>query len=208
VKVYVVVTAAVIALAWGVMALSNDRPGTAPGSGGAVPVGTVIESMLDYSEFAREVREMGPFDPARSKWCPADGRPVDGSAYARYKKEHLPPATQNVRVPDMRGLFSRCVNTIDPQVPPRQDGFLDTDNRNGGDLQRGDIGPHSHPLTKVVIEHPKSSDKQRDGASGGGNYSEKFGFDPSDENCTQTSNNSGKETRPNNMAVYLYIRIN
>lgn len=73
--------------------------------GSALPVGTVVPSMLTFSQYNYEI--MGTanelFNPVSSKWAPADGRSVEGSDYSQYHKF----------VPDLRGQFLRGYNVFD-----------------------------------------------------------------------------------------------
>lgn len=48
----------------------------------AVPVGTVVASLLTEVEFAKEVKDPDNFDLAKSKWTLADGKTVSGTKWA------------------------------------------------------------------------------------------------------------------------------
>jgi hypothetical protein len=64
-----------------------------------LPVGTVICSFLDWKTFQLAVG-------GDKEWAPCDGRPVPGSYYSQLVHQE--------DAPDLRGLFLRGRNSIDP----------------------------------------------------------------------------------------------
>ena len=171
-------------------------PGTEmenPGS--AMPVGSIVASVLDYPRFCKVNEQSEILNLKKSKWAPCDGRSVGGSDYASYE----------VNVPDLRGVFLRGLNDFgvkgvekvsDLQKDP------DGDSRPANDLQPDKLRDHTHGYTRFVDNKIKdmSDDKDKRWCSYGNN----------DDVATTGVKDGlgGKETRPTNKTVYYYIRIN
>jgi len=146
----------------------------------ALPVGTIVASMLSPTEFAQEVGDPAVFDARVSRWTLANGRDVSLSKYKT--------AALSLTVPDLRGMFLRGMNH------GRNDGLQDPEsNRLAGSTQRDELKKHSHEL--AVGWHGLASGK------GTGNL--ESGKPPA---STQAS--GGDETRPRNVAVHYYVKIN
>ncbi len=171
-----------------------------------LPVGTIIASVLEPAVFLT--------DACKKKWHLADDSAIPiGSEYekivsnAKIKSKH--------RLPDLRGVFLRGLNV------GRNDGRED---RDGEKRLAGHYQPHSTALptnlftgiTNVAGQHEHSYNKASDYNSGAGNHAR---AKPS--GATGTTSVSGKhnhivtvngggdkETRPRNVAVYFYIKIN
>lgn len=145
-----------------------------------VPLGTVIASMLN----PLIMESAGVKD-----WVLADGRDVSGSDYEKL--------TNRKRVPDLRGLFLRGINAN------RNDEWIDpAGERMPGEIQREEYKSHSHRIGTSgtdTYNMAQGGAAQRlahflnDIYSGGG--------------PKQTDVSGGPETRPNNAAVYFYIKI-
>ncbi|MEL6274486.1 MAG: hypothetical protein AAFU03_05150, partial [Bacteroidota bacterium] len=168
---------------------------TAPIS--AVPIGTIITSMLPFKEFCQEIgQESGPdnFDPMDQEnciWAPADGRSCRGSEYARLG---------NPQVPDLRGVFLRGLNLFDNfqpfSVPESQ---KDPSNeRVAGSFQNQDIQPHFHDYMDLQATERA------------GIHSGDVRPDPGHNRDARrtTLQMPSAETRPKNISVYRYIKIN
>lgn len=176
------------------------------------PVGTIICSYLNWTEFQRATQnnltnpDGNIWSSRYSKWAPADGRQVPNSAFLRITSQN--------NVPDLRGIFMRGLNQFDPEesnsVSTQR---KDPDNRTRGSYQTDIFLKHNH---------------------GGGNHSHRTGiFQAASTNWngvvfrdtgnggipndirTKISDSGdiinlegGDETRPKNLAVYYYIRIN
>ena len=160
-----------------------------------VPIGTVIPSMADPEKVYR-LQGLSPgFDPKTSLWAPADGRDVPDSKYA----ENI-----NISVPDLRGMFLRGLNNIDPSKQPRKDGKQDPDSeRKVNSYQSDIIARHEHSLSlRTSTISPEIN-------PGTENFHASQNLGAKIEIKTNSSGNwSGPETRPKNIAVYYYIRIN
>lgn len=145
-----------------------------------VPLGTVIASTLPPVVM----------DSAGIKaWVLADGRDVAGSDYAKI--------TNRSRVPDLRGVFLRGINS------GRTDEWVDpAGERAPGDLEKDEFRSHNHRIgtsgADTFSMAPGGATQRlaqfiNDAYSGGG--------------PKQTDVAGGQETRPVNAAVYFYIKI-
>ena len=68
----------------------------------SIPVDTIVTSLLDPVQFAKEAGDPPTFDLSQSKWTLADGKIVSGTTYAAL--------SANSPIPDLRGLFLRGKN--------------------------------------------------------------------------------------------------
>lgn len=112
-------------------------------------------------------------------WVVADGRKVPGSLYARY--------TNRDAVPDLRGMFLRGQNSN------RNDGQQNPELKQLGEYQADEFKSHAHS-----VPHPSGRDGNRSGQQDAwyGNGG------------TSTGAAGGTETRPRNVTVNFFIRIN
>ena len=159
--------------------------------GGAnLPVGTIISSMLPPGKFQLLTDNDAVFNATRTSWVLADGTTdITGSRY-EIAMRHITP-------PDLRGMFLRGINGT------RNDGKQDPDGpRVAGVAQADQVGPHTHPVTPRL------------GALGN-----PLNFGGNNEHGVGSSHGTGTEviagaqagateTRPRNVAVYWYMRIN
>lgn len=154
----------------------------------ALPVGSIIPSMLTETQFN---------DLSEGKWVLADGRRVAGSTYAR--------VTEKEEVPNLAGQFLRGLDST---------GSIDPDgaNRTTGDLQTHALQTHFHTETALAIEgdlFQHASDPQ--GVEGHGNqedekiYLERTTSPPIHMGGEELDRSS--ETRPTNVAVNFFIKI-
>lgn len=167
--------------------------------GNNVPIGTVIASMLDFDSFSKLTRSnpegTGAWSPAKSKWAPCDGRSVAGSKY-----QVLWAGAAGATVPDMRGSFIRGLNQFDPlentAVSTEQ---ANPENMKRGQFQKDEVGRHTHEAqgTPTFLKDSGWADYGK-----GGNRCEPVGVP------IIIKENAGKETRPKNVSLYYYIRIN
>ncbi|RXM41182.1 hypothetical protein BOQ62_02055 [Chryseobacterium sp. CH21] len=181
------------------------------------PVGTVLCSYLSWEEF-QEVTKNNLTNPDKnwnskySKWAPCDGRKVDTTC-------GLARATQNLtNVPDLRGVFLRGNNIFDlneagngiPGVSPSQKD--PSDNRLRGSIQQDDFKEHNHQIVKQtfggILMTPLAVSGNTSGADGDLDGSQIVsGYDKAAVPLIIAST-GGTETRPKNMAINYYIRIN
>lgn len=154
-----------------------------------LPVGTVISSLLNYDKFREIVKDPAVFQKDKSKWSPADGRNVDTSKYASYMPID--------KVPDMRGLFIRGLNKFDiaeTTVVSNEQKDVDGENRAAGSFQNDEFKSHQHEF-RTPETGPRVS------------YSSDAGV-KANFSVGHTTANGGTETRPKNIAVYYYVKIN
>ena len=171
------------------------------------PVGTVIASLLSESEF------QGLFGKS---WALADGRAVEGSGYEKL--------TGNKNVPDFRGVFLRGKNHDRANDSGNPDGDLTAGTFQGDALQehthsysRGEKVPiiplhlgsadqehaHSYSRGKKTRKERRSSESSggEDGGRGVPAPAKTMGVD------REEGIRIGSETRPRNVTVNLFVRI-
>lgn len=157
-----------------------------------LPIGTIVSSMLPPTQFRQE---------AGNGWVLANGRSVTDSRYA--------VLTGKENIPDLRGMFLRGLNE------GRTDDFADPQgNRDAGSDQPQAYKKHRHEISNgdrglVIADTEIHTDGSNQVAS---QYSYGRGdryVDPGDpETYFAAPNDTGStETRPNNVAVYYYIKI-
>lgn len=174
-----------------------------------LPVGTIIASYLNFEQFNAVTQNnsnspTGTWNSRFSKWSPADGRPVPYSKFTA--------VTSRTEVPDLRGVFLRALNQFDPNQPslPNHD-RIDPDQRTVGSFQSdatrlplltvSEAGGHSHG-GYVGGGQGRHQTGQHEGPA--------YGASPMGEAGKHSHAISGgdKETRPKNVSIYYYIRIN
>ena len=159
-----------------------------------LPIGTIAPSMLNPNSFAEAVG-----DPNRTTWVLADGqKDITNSRYGQWSGSTTPP--------DLRGVFLRGINE------GTKDGKEDPDDRKPGDYQRDVLQEHSHETTdtKSLTGYQENAYQRSD--TGGIGYTR----NPDGKNApiipvsvtTVTGAITAGETRPKNVAVYFYIKIN
>ncbi len=184
----------------------------------STPIGSIVASVLSFEQFSTETSNYhnGRFDPTISNWAPADGRSVHGSKYA---------ARYNNKAPDLRGQFIRGANIMYSSDAP--DNYLngkDPDERKlidkysyqeqstkiPGNAFKGktDTTPdHRHAFTAVI----RTGSPDQLPPNGGPMVASSASMtEPSGKHEHEVYIISGgdNETRPRNIAVYYYIRIN
>jgi hypothetical protein len=154
-----------------------------------VPVGTVVASMLAPKEFAKLVGDETNFDTRVAQWVPADGRSVAGSKYA---------SAATSTAPDVRGVFVRGLNysETDRNRASTEPAWADTDpSRQPGSLQVDSMKEHAvmfpgrHQVMTGNTGFWTLSPQVYNGAAGIPVAGE-------------------KESRPKNIALFHYIKIN
>jgi hypothetical protein len=162
-------------------------------------LGTIISSVLNYDQLTRHIDEPQAVNPATSSYVPCDGRSIAGSKLAQL--------TGRQNIPDLRGKFARGLNqfySVGEPTPFDPVIFGDTQSqRTVGDFQGDEIGPHSHQMNFNLGRQPGWSG----GWGGDGNVrAVNSPGDPGNDHHPEP--NGGMETRPRNIAVYFYIKIN
>jgi len=171
----------------------------------ALPIGTIISSMLEFEKFQ---------NIAGNAWKPADGRKI--SAKSKYAT-----LTGNTTLPDLRGLFLRGLNQFDPVKGPRLDKYKDPDGirRKIGKLQEDatslpknkanpfkgsamSSGDHSHIYFKARREGGRTGSDERASSE-----ASNTGSSGSHTHSVLITAGGDSETRPVNIAVVYYIKI-
>jgi hypothetical protein len=161
----------------------------------ASPVGTVISSYLTFDE-------MKKIDPEfQNYWQPADGRIVNRST--AYFKAKTDQSLNPVKLPDLRGVFIRGLNTFDTAagLPPAPTSQLDPETRSLGHFQADDFKSHTHPITN----NSPAFAYQVSGMGIQSNRGQEVRFTPP---AISIGAAGGAETRPKNIAVNYFIRVN
>ena len=171
----------------------------------ALPIGTIVASMLEFNEFQ---------NVAGNTWKPADGRKVS-------PKSKYALLTGNKTLPDLRGMFIRGLNQFDSVTGPRRDNYKDPDgNRRKAGTPQEDAtslpknkknpfkgtalsaGEHSHIYFKAIRQGGRSGDLDRAASEASTTGS------AGDHTHTVLITAGGdSETRPVNTAVFYYIKI-
>lgn len=162
--------------------LSED----AAGKLGLIPVGSIVPSLLEPAAFAKEAGDQPTFDLTKSRWTLADGKPVPGTRYAEL--------TGNAPVPDLRGIFLRGKNN------GRADGRQNPQELNLGQYQDDQFQDHIHEYNRGG-NTPNGQELYALPANTNGNIQR------APTNYIITGKH-GDETRPRNVTVNYYIRIN
>jgi hypothetical protein len=158
-----------------------------------LPIGTIIPSMIAPANIDPNMKEY--FVPCDGELIPRE------SAYAkmvgRVDKMDNISDKHRLRVPDLRGQFIRGLNYFDDPKEFRKDKREDPEsNRKPGDYQADSFMNHSHSIP--IGDNP--------GAVWGVKQSGKGGF--AGGHARKTSGQGKNETRPKNVAVFYYIKIN
>jgi hypothetical protein len=159
-------------------------------------IGEIISSVLNYDQLNDWLEEDRGCH-ATSTYAPCDGRTVNETDLNRV-------LGNDYKVPDLRGRFQRGLNLFHAEgQPPFDIHTADEDgaSRNVGDYQADDLKNHKHNYNShiphgwtVDYGHQQSLVKNDD-----------FGIaETGDPNGSIT----GKETKPRNISVYFYIKIN
>lgn len=122
------------------------------------------------------------------EWVLMDGRSIEGSK--------LFNLTGMSNVPDARGVFIRNMNL------DREATYGDADgNRTVGNYQKDQFESHNHDVNYNKVEYFFA-------ASGMGLQSDKGQEAGRHDIGINISNRGGNETRPRNISLFLYIKIN
>jgi len=169
------------------------------------PIGTVIASLLTYEQLRRT--------PHGNEYLPCDGRQIDHNSELG---KILKNSTGRASLPDLRGVFLRGLNDFHLEgvdvVSKDQADPEDKGKRIVGSYQPDIFGSHNHGGGN----HHHDIHGETGAAGGHGSFitgdnrsSTQWGGNPGvADSGTIIGNEGGKETRPKNVAVYYYIKIN
>ncbi|MBB4215570.1 hypothetical protein FHT79_002739 [Rhizobium sp. BK212] len=161
------------------------------------PVGTVVSSVLPPPDFAKATGEQEGAALTVRKWILADGRSVNGTAFAIL--------TNDKPVPNLKGMFLRGINPDTGRVPGSVEEYataLPMRSKFTGE-------------TNVVADHKHSGGVSFGGdqyEAGGNDYravgTTETGFAGAHQHTVEINGGGDAETRPKNVAVYFYVKIN
>ena len=162
------------------------------GGSKSLPIGTIISSTFKYETFLEVNRFKSTENMSKVIWVPCDGRDVSSSRFGEFSGS----------VPDLRGLFLRNVNDYNVPfdgVAKVSENQANPENTSAGVFQKDTFETHFHTTEKLTFGHknhgyPASEDLNPGGWAG---YLK-----------LKTDSKGGNETRPKNMTVYYYIKIN
>lgn len=161
----------------------------------SVPVGTVIPSMLPPDVFSKSYGD---------SWALADGRTV--SISTKYYK-----LTNSSHIPDLRGNFIRGMNhgiSADPDANRVVGGFQNQGTRLPANQFTGTTnagGIHTHTYSAPIPYNAGAGNHQRAKPAGETRTTDQAG----NHAHTVTITGGGDvETRPRNISMYFYIKVN
>jgi hypothetical protein len=160
-----------------------------------VPVGTIIASMLPPNEFRELYGSVWVLANGQDRFANEEGEFLlkADSEYGRILCKDIQNSSE-CTLPDLRGMFLRGINM------GRSDGLQDPEGeRQAKSFQDDSFESHTHELTQPVLCH-------RDYCGATGEDLNSGGW-ASHQKVPLTSV-GGSETRPKNVAVYYYIKIN
>ena len=150
-------------------------------------LGTIISSVLDYEQLKKTYNA---FDDKKPIYVPCDGRTIEGSDLFVLTQKAMKNA------PDLRGKFLRGLNSFsdDGQIIDPTNADPDS-TRKVGSYQGDAFKAHEHSYNAVAGIA---------GSVGGppGMYAGAI------TSGTTSSNVKDTETRPKNISVYFYLKIN
>jgi hypothetical protein len=168
------------------------------GGSKSLPIGTIISSTFKYETFLEVNRFNSTENMSKAIWVPCDGRDVRSSKYGEFSGS----------VPDLRGLFLRNVN--DYNVDFDGVGAVKAEQKNPENTSAGVFQPdafqgHKHFSQNTLVvsgdkdlpNQPDQRPNQKGATNSAGQYDAGYG-----------SPRISTETRPKNMTVYYYIKIN
>ncbi|WP_370230697.1 hypothetical protein [Cognatishimia sp.] len=158
-----------------------------------VPIGSVIASMFPWPVFKDQ---LGRHD---GDWMPADGSPVPQNT--KYYQVLSDAGLDQIILPDLRGRFQRGLNSFQSPGGEIGDelGNPEDEDANGkafaaGSYQKDDLIRHTHAIPA------------RHGQIGKAWLS--TGVDHEAPDSRTRENTGADETRPRNVSLYYYIRVN
>jgi hypothetical protein len=159
-----------------------------------VPIGTVISSLLPYKAFMEVNGFKETTNLSLLTWVPCDGRTVSSSLYAKNGGGE--------NAPDLRGVFLRGINDyMVPGAGPSMAERLNSEKKVAGEFQADGVKKHTHNQ----IWGQKNS-----GIAGtvaqGNNLADFKSYTM--KQTTSENEGAAAETRPKNITVYYYIKIN
>lgn len=165
-------------------------------------LGTIVSSVLNYDQLCYSMGEAAGIDNTTSTYAPCDGRSIVGSRLEKLTAvgpTQPDPDGHIINAPDLRGRFIRGLNNFYSVGAPALDlQTADTEGQNRRVITyQGDmVGKHSHSIITADDGTPANSSYKITA------YGKRQGT------TLATEQNTGVETRPRNISVYFYIKIN
>lgn len=160
-------------------------------------MGSIVPSMIKPSEFITS--------NLASYFVPCDGRdiPINSVYFTKIRKMNVSDDNK-LRIPDLRGQFIRGLNFFDEVKGYRDDGNQEPggNDRKPGDSQDDMYEEHEHGQKMAKWQDTEVGGKQR---NNGGKDQHRDHWNP---RYVSGEKKGGVETRPKNVAVYYYIKIN
>lgn len=178
---------------------SIELPASSTGKPEAMPIGTIVSSVLPYGAFLEANRLPESGDMAKVAWVPCDGRNVAASKYGKFAGV----------VPDLRGVFLRGINEYAvpyPGVSPVSAERKNPDNTTAGQFQADELKTHKHKIFAKSGSNGNEENLPPKGGEIGVSGDNRGTPEYADRNIIAET--GGTETRPKNVTVYYYIRIN
>jgi len=157
-----------------------------------LPIGTIVSSMLKPTEFAKAV---GDLDRETIEWVLADEqKDITNSLYGQL--------SGRTNTPDLRGMFLRGMNVEGVGGDPEK-------KRTVGDYQPDALQKHGHKTDALKLWRHISANTSELGytSTGGADYGPASVMNVTDLDLKPPVRKAD-ETRPKNVAVYFYIKIN
>jgi hypothetical protein len=164
----------------------------------AMPIGTIVASVLPYGDFLEVNGYTYTGDMGKAVWVPCDGRLVGSSKYAHFGA-----------VPDLRGLFLRGANdfgVIYEGVAVVDDAHKNPDNTHSGVFQQDAFQSHNHGMGVALGPFGTNYTTVANVTIGDARLASPSQV-PINNSVIQNAGGSS-ETRPKNMTVFYYIKIN
>lgn len=158
------------------------------------PIGTIITTTLTYAQFLK-INQIENLSASEQIWLPCDGRVVSNGNYI-------------TKTPDLRGLFIRGVNRMDPNELLHTSTVVknqsNPDNSDVGKVQMDAFQGHKHFSQSTLVRrgsddlpnYPDQRPNQRNANNSAGVHDAGYG-----------KPRLSTETRPKNMSVIYLIRV-
>jgi hypothetical protein len=164
---------------------------------GGLPVGTILASYLRPLQFAQAIGEVEGDALAKRTWILSDGREVIGTKFA--------VLTGGKPVPNLSGMFLRGL----PSKSPREPGEVESYSTALPKSPFTGLTSTDLPLTLPSAANPSGVDRYN---AGGKDYpiitAGKPQQVPAHFHTVLINGGGDEETRPTNVAVFYYIKIN
>lgn len=160
-----------------------------------IPIGAVVASVLSYSDFLQANGFSITGDMTKAIWIPCDGRILNASTYSKYGT-----------VPDLRGVFIRGINDYGVTysgVANVTDDRKNPQDKKAGEFQEDQFLKHNHGINYYQGVHWDFPSSEYAGAVQPLNNGQGAAA-----GRPTTDAGSATETRPKNITVYYYLKVN